>query len=1032
MAAEALTDDDWPEVGYRRGRRVRLRAVPSPLEKGESGFRLAPGEPVLVTGGARGITAAVAAELARRWRPTLLLVGSSAIPAGAEDSATAGLVNTAELKAALHGRLRRAGRDIGPAELEAAYRSLLNQRHARESLRAIRMAGSAVEYARADVRDAEALARALQDWRRRFGDPVGLVHGAGVIHDKLLRDKTPESFDRVLGTKLGGALNLARLLRPELLRFAAFFSSIAGRFGNEGQSDYAAANDGLNKLAVWLDRRWPARVVSVNWGPWSGLGMVSELEGHLGRRGLGMVSPDLGTAAFADELQYGRKGDVEVVIAGEPRAARRSAAALAASRGGDSMSRRRRPLDVAIVGMACRFPGADDLFAYWENLLAGRAAIRDVPADRWDASVHVDPASTEPGRVGGRRGGYLEAPIAFDPASFGIMPRTVEGGEPEQFLVLDAARSALADAGLLDRMPDGRRVEVVIGRGNYFNRGNLTRLQHGRVIEQTLGILRALHPEWGDEEIATIRDDLRSCLPPFEAATIPGQLTNATAGRVADRFDLAGASYVVDAASASALVALDLGARALASRRADLAIVGGVYLEADVDFPMVFSRLGALSRSGEARPFCEDADGMVPGEGAGVVVLKRLSDAERDGDRVYAIVKGVGFASDGKSSGLATPDARGHLRAIRKAYRASGVDPATVGLIEGHGLGVPAADRAELRALRAAFPASEGGSPRVLGAASALIGHAMPAAGMAGLIKAALALHHRMLPTSGVADRPHRLLRRSPLALNPASRPWIQGATAPRRAGVNAFGFAGINAHAVLEEHGASADRITPGAMVRWPTEAILLGAEDRAGLLDRVRRLADRLRGRSDAELKDLAYSLSADPGRVRLGLVVESVDDLIARLNAIAPRLADPSCNAIRDARGTYFWSRPLGRSGGLAFLFPGEGSQYPGMLADLCPHFPEVRALFDTADRLALRVRRHRASQLGPLRRHVGRLTTLGDGHGGQRRALVAVGPVSIAAPSWIEARGRGRPFERRIPRAGRGRRRAGRSRARGTIQ
>ncbi|HWE36300.1 MAG TPA: beta-ketoacyl synthase N-terminal-like domain-containing protein, partial [Isosphaeraceae bacterium] len=615
------------------------------------------------------------------------------------------------------------------------------------------------------------------------------------------------------------------------------------------------------------------------------------------------------------------------------------------------MSRRPRPLDVAIVGMACRFPGAGDLFAYWENLLAARATIGDVPADRWDASTYYDPTSTEPGRVGGRRGGYLDAPIAFDAASFGIMPRTVEGGEPEQFLVLDAARSALIDAGLLDRMPDRRRIEVVIGRGNYFNRGNLTRLQHGRVIEQTLGILRALHPEWGEPDIEAVRDDLRSCLPPFEAATIPGQLTNATAGRVADRFDLAGASYVVDAASASALVALDLGAQSLASRRADLAIVGGVYLEADVDFPMVFSRLGALSKSGDARPFSEDADGMVPGEGVGVVVLKRLRDAERDGDRVYAVVRGVGVASDGKGAGLAAPDARGHLRAIRRAYRVSGVDPTTVGLIEGHGLGVPTADRAELRALRAAFPASEGESPCVLGAASALIGHAMPAAGMAGLIKAALALYHRMLPASGVAGRPHRLLGGSSLALNPASRPWIQGAPAPRRAGVNAFGFAGINAHAVLEEHGASADGVTPGAMVRWPSEAILLGAEDRAGLLDRVRRLADRLRGRADVDLKDLACSLSADPGRVRLGLVVESVDDLIARLDAIAPRLADPSCNAIRDARGTYFWSQPLGRSGGLAFLFPGEGSQYPGMLADLCPHFPEVRTLFDTADRLAL---------------------------------------------------------------------------------
>ena len=614
------------------------------------------------------------------------------------------------------------------------------------------------------------------------------------------------------------------------------------------------------------------------------------------------------------------------------------------------MSRRARPLDVAIVGMACRFPGAGDLFAYWENLLAGRSAIRDVPPDRWDASVFFDPDSREPARVAGRRGGYLDAPIAFDPASFGVMPRTVEGGEPEQFLVLDATRSALEDAGLLGRMPDRRRVEVVIGRGNYFNRGNLTRLQHGRVLEQTLGILRSLQPEWGEAEIEAVRDDLRSCLPPFEAATIPGQLTNATAGRVADRFDLAGASFVVDAASASALVAVDLGARALASRRADLAIVGGVYLEADVDFPMVFSRLGVLSESGTPRPFSEDADGMVPGEGAGVVILKRLCDAERDGDRVYAVLKGLGLASDGRGPGLAAPGARGHLRAIRRAYRRSGVDPVTVGLLEGHGLGVPAADRAELRALRAAFPEAEG-STRVLGAASALIGHAMPAAGMAGLIKAALCLHHRMLPASAGADRPHRLLRGSSLALNPASRPWIQGVPTPRRAGVNAFGFAGINAHAVLEEHSASADGVTPGAMLRWPSEAILIAAEDRTGLVDRVNGLVARFRGRGDVDLKDLAYTLAHEAtGPARLGLVVESVDDLIARLDAVVPRLADPSCRSIRDVRGTYFWGEPPGVEGGLAFLFPGEGSQYPGMLADLCPHFPEVRALFDASDRLA----------------------------------------------------------------------------------
>ncbi len=317
LADEALADDGWPEVGYRRGRRVRLRVAPSPVRAHSDELRISPGEPVLVTGGARGITAAVAAELARTWRPTLLLVGSSPMPPEAEDPATAGLVHTAELKAALHGRLRRAGRAVGPADLERAYRTLLHERQIRDGLRALREAGSAVEYARADVRDAEALARALGAWRGRFGDPVGLIHGAGVIHDKLLRDKTPESFDRVLGTKLDGALNLARLVRPEALRFAAFFSSIAGRFGNKGQSDYAAANEVLNKLAVWLDRRWPGRVLSVGWGPWSGVGMVSDLEGHLGRRGLGMIPPALGCAAMVDELRFGRKGDVEVVVAGE-------------------------------------------------------------------------------------------------------------------------------------------------------------------------------------------------------------------------------------------------------------------------------------------------------------------------------------------------------------------------------------------------------------------------------------------------------------------------------------------------------------------------------------------------------------------------------------------------------------------------------------------------------------------------------------------------------------------------------------------
>ncbi len=614
--------------------------------------------------------------------------------------------------------------------------------------------------------------------------------------------------------------------------------------------------------------------------------------------------------------------------------------------------RRARPLDVAIVGMGCRFPGAPDLVAFWENILRGRESISDVPPDRWPASDFLDPDSTDNDRVSSARGGYLDEPIPIDPSLVGAMPRAIDGGEPEQYLVLDAARSALKDAGLPDGVPDGRRVEVVIGRGNYFNRGNLTRLQHGRIVAQTLAVFRAIHPRLSAHAVDELRRDLQSSLPCFGPETIPGQLTNSTSGRLANRLDLRGANFVVDAASASSLVALDLGSRALAEGRADLAIVGGVYVQSDVDFPLVFSRLGALSRSGRCRPFATIADGLVPGEGVGVIVLKRMSDALRDGDRIYANVKAVGLASDGRGKGLASPSARGHALAMRRAYRRSGVDPATVGLIEGHGLGLPAADRAELKAICAVFPPCR---DRALGAVSSLIGHAMPASGIAGIIKAALALFHRSLPMTPGADQPHPLLRgpASPCRTLTSLRPWIHGRSDhPRRASVNAFGFAGINAHAVLEEHSPSADGDGPGALATWDGEAILISSRDRAGLIRRLETIASALERRPDLALKDVAYTLGSEPirGDVRLGLVVGSTSDLALKIRSLTTKIGDPSCMSIRDNRGTYFHVRPI-ENRKLAVIFPGEGSQYAGMLADLCLHFPGVRARMDIADRVAI---------------------------------------------------------------------------------
>ena len=294
------------------------KLAPTRLDRrGPPALALQPGEPVVLTGGARGITASVALELARRWRPTLLLIGRSPLPPDYEDPTTAAIDEAAPLKAALLDRLKNQQRSVTPIDLERSYQAVRQEREIRQNLGAIRQAGARVEYAQADVRDPAVLGGVLNSWRARFGPIAGFIHGAGVIQDKRISDKTLASWDLVMGTKIDGALNLARGLDADPLRFAAFFSSIAGRFGNVGQSDYAAANEFLNKLALRLDGRWAGRVVAVNWGPWSGVGMVADLEGHLGGRGLGMILPEVGSTLLVDELEFGSKGRVEIVVAGD-------------------------------------------------------------------------------------------------------------------------------------------------------------------------------------------------------------------------------------------------------------------------------------------------------------------------------------------------------------------------------------------------------------------------------------------------------------------------------------------------------------------------------------------------------------------------------------------------------------------------------------------------------------------------------------------------------------------------------------------
>lgn len=620
--------------------------------------------------------------------------------------------------------------------------------------------------------------------------------------------------------------------------------------------------------------------------------------------------------------------------------------------------------DIAIVGMACLLPGAPDLDTYWQNIVSRVDAVTDPPPEAWEAGIFYQPDATTNDRVYCKRGGFIGPLTYFDPLAHGVMPRAVDGSEPDQWLALQVARAALADAGYGDEIPERERTAVILGKGTYLNRGNLSVVQHGQVIDQTLEILQALHPEYSAADLGRIRTELKRQLPPFGADSVPGLIPNIIAGRIANRLNLMGPSYTVDAACASSLVAVDLAMRDLLTGQCDLALAGGVHVVTPVPVLMLFCQLNALSRKERIRPFDQDADGTLLGEGLGMLVLKRLEDARRDGQRVYAVIKGVGVASDGQGLSVMAPRREGEVLAMQRAYAMAGLSPRTVGLIEAHGTGTPVGDETELEALAQVFgPGGEALPWCALGSVKSMIGHVMPAAGVAGLIKTALSLYHKVLPPTLNVEAPNPKIAGTPFYLNTETRPWIHAGAAPRRAGVNAFGFGGINAHVILEEDTAPA-AADAGRAWRWDTEVCVLAAETRAALVERVERLRSFLQAAPAVDLKDLAYTLNTalTAGPWRLAVVAADPADLGAKLARAAQRLADPACRQIKDASGLYFFEQPLARDGQLAFLFPGEGSQYVGMLADLCLRFPEVRGHFDLIDRVfAGHARRYRPSDL-----------------------------------------------------------------------
>ncbi|HEY8240792.1 MAG TPA: beta-ketoacyl synthase N-terminal-like domain-containing protein, partial [Kiritimatiellia bacterium] len=573
-----------------------------------------------------------------------------------------------------------------------------------------------------------------------------------------------------------------------------------------------------------------------------------------------------------------------------------------------------------------------DLKAFWENILNKVDAITEVPPERWDWRAYFDPDKKARDKVYSRWGGFIE-PVLFDPMKYGIPPAALKAVDPLQLLSLEVVGRALNDAGLIAKGFDREKTCCVFGTAGGMG---------------DLGLMYAMRSAL-PMFLKNVPEELLSQLPEWTEDSFPGILPNVVSGRIANCFDLGGANYTVDAACASGLTAVYNAVRELVTHNANVAIAGAADVMQNPFGFLCFAKTTALTPSGKPKPFDESADGIVIAEGLGAVVMKRLEDAERDGDKIYAVIRGVGSSSDGKGKSLTAPRTIGQARALKQAYEMAGFTMDSVSLVEAHGTGTVLGDGTEAESVSEGMKAAKA-APKscAVGSVKSQIGHTKGCAGIVSLIKTALALHHKVLPPTINVKKPSAatfLDETSPVYVNTEPRPWFCGEK-PRRAGVNSFGFGGTNFHAILEEHSNPKPQF---ALETWPSELFVFAGASAGDLASAAEKLDQSLAAASP-RLRDLAAHTWKGRGKggLRLAIVADSIKDLRDKLGIAAKALKANPAN-IKDPRGIYYSAKPLRSDGKIAFLFPGQGSQRPDMLRDLAILFDEVQGCFLAADRV-----------------------------------------------------------------------------------
>ncbi|MEV4511092.1 type I polyketide synthase [Dactylosporangium sp. NPDC049525] len=568
------------------------------------------------------------------------------------------------------------------------------------------------------------------------------------------------------------------------------------------------------------------------------------------------------------------------------------------------------PEPIAIVGMACRFAGnVDSLQKFWQLLLAGDDTVGDLPAGRWDWYGSQSHKHGKALRNVTRRGAFLDDIQGFDADFFEITPREAELMDPQQRITLELAWEALEHAGISPHRIAGTDTGVFMGVG-------------------------------ADDYGRRLLEDL----PGIEAWSGIGGAYCAVANRISHLLDLRGPSMAVDTACSSSLVAIHLATQALQAGQCPLAIVGGVLVMAAPGLSMVLDAAGATSPDGRSKSFDAAADGYGRGEGAGVVVLKRLRDAHHDGDRVLAVIRGSAVHQDGRTNGIMAPNGKAQAHLMRRTYETAGVDPATVAYVEAHGTGTRAGDPLEVAAMSEVFGAARPADrPCLIGSAKPNIGHLEAGAGIAGVIKAVLALDHALIPPS-IIDTPTPVVSWDTCGLKVVDRPtpWLN-TDGPRRAGVSAYGYGGTLAHVILEQAPDPDTAQQRNDGVTRPPESGLLAYPLSGASVSAVQglagRLADHLETATD-DLLDVAYTLSRRRAHLPHRRVVVAADrpQLVSRLRD----LAELGTSAVE--------GRVLPGAGqGLVWVFSGHGSQWIGMGAGLLDHDAAFTAVIDRLEPL-----------------------------------------------------------------------------------